>query len=317
MKKIALFLLLIMLVVPFSVNAIGEVVGNYVNTDIVAYINDVPINSYNINGWTGIVAEDLLDYGFDVIWDGDARTLTVGNSYIPTPEYTELNWQGSGKIKTDIEIKKNDKPIGSFAGHIYATDIKTYVAGEEVASYNIGGRTIIYIDELQYFGNVKWYEKERKICYNYVKPWNIDLYKTDYDAETDKSISGFNLKTEKKENGEYQTTGENIDYLDYLKLSYNKKYGMCFGFSIYQRVLFQTDDLHKKLWNVSTEKYDGTVLAENSDLANERMKIYINGEKVKITKVTQGKGNGHSDFYFWFNSDIPKENITSVEVEFK
>ena len=316
MKKFSIILTLLLLVIPFSANAYGEIIGNYVNTDIVAYINEQPINSYNINGWTGIVAEDLTDYGFDVYWDGDARTLTVGHSYIPTPQYTEQNWQGNGTVKTNIEIKNNIKPIGSFAGYIYSTDIKTYVAGEEVTAFNIGGRTIIYIDELQYFGSVKWYEKERKICYNYVSPWNIDLYKTDYSAETKENIDGFSLKTEKGENGEYKTRGENLDYLDYLKLSYNKKDGMYFGFSIYQRVLFQTDELYQKLWNISTEAYDGTMLLDSADLANEQMKIKINGTPVLITKVTQGKGNGHSDFYFWLDSTLEKEQITSFEVEF-
>jgi len=299
-----------------GISAYAQIIGSYVNTDIVAYINDMPIKSYNINGWTGIVAEDLRDYGFDVNWSQEERTLSVGRYYIPTPTYTEENWQGNGEITSTFVAEKNTKPIGSFAGNIYATDIKTYVAGDEVTAFNIGGRTIIYIDDLSRFGNVVWYENERKICYNYVEPWNIDLYEVNYEADTSENINSFSLNMTKDSNGEYVTIGENLDYLTYPKLSYNKKEGMCFGFSLYQRVLFQTDELNKLLWNVTTTRYDGEILAENADLANEYMKISVNGEPVTITSVTQGKGSGHSDFYFWFDCSIPKEEITSVTVDF-
>ena len=49
-------------------------------TDIRTYINDVEITSYNIKGNTAVVVEDLASYGFDVSWDGDARTLKVVRS---------------------------------------------------------------------------------------------------------------------------------------------------------------------------------------------------------------------------------------------
>lgn len=312
-------LLMISMAVISPVAAQGEIVGSYVYTDIVAYINGYPINSYNINGWTGIVAEDLVNYGFDVYWQPEERTLSVGNSYIPTPggTETELNWQGSGEVTSTFTPENNMKPIGSFAGNIYATDIKTYVSGDEVTSFNIGGRTIIYIDELFRFGDVVWHENERKICYDYVAPWNINLYQTNNEAVTDEVIYSFSLEMTKNENGEYVTTGENLDYLDYLRLSYNKKDGMYLGFSIYQRVLFQTTELSQMLWNASTVKYDGTILAENADYANEHMKISINGEPVVIKKVTQGKGNGHEDFYFWFDCGFKKDDITSVSVSFQ
>jgi len=191
------------------------------------------------------------------------------------------------------------------------------VAGDEVTAFNIGGRTVIYIDELVRFGDVVWHEAERKICYDYVAPWSIDLYKVNHDADTTKEISSFSLDMVKTENGEYLTTGENLDYLDYLRLSFNKKDGMYLGFSVYQRVLFQTEEIYNLLWDVSTVRYDGEMLSENANLANEHMKILINGEPVTITKVTQGKGSGHTDFYFWFDCDVKKEDITSVSVNFK
>ena len=317
MKKIFALFILMLTVFTAAYAAPGDIAGSYVHTDIVAYINGVSINSYNINGWTGIVAEELADYGFDVYWNGEERTLSVGRHYIQNPENWPVNWQGDGEVTAGGNLQKNTKPVGSFAGYIYSTDIKTYVSGEEVTAFNIGGRTIIYIDELIRFGNVVWYETERKICYDYVEPWSIDLYEVNYEADTSEKISSFSLNMVKDENGEYITTGENLDYLTYPRLSYNKKEGLCFGFSIYQRVLFETEELSKLLWQVSTVKYDGEALADSAVLANEHMKISVNGEPVTITKVTQGKGNGHSDFYFWFDGDVKKDEISSVSVEFK
>ena len=121
----------------------------------------------------------------------------------------------------------------------------------------------------------------------------------------------------KGDDGHYVTDGENLDYLDYLKLSYSPENGMCFSFSIYQRVLFQTEDLLTRLLEVCNENYDGTIISETTDLANKRLKILINGETVSVSKVTRGKGNGHSDFYFWLNCFDTKENIDSVAVVFE
>lgn len=297
-----------------GVSAQGKIIGSYVNTDIIAYINGAPIKSYNINGYTGIIAEDLRDYAFDVIWSEEERTLRIGNAFFPTPTYHEQNLQGGGKITSTFKPEVNSKPIGSFAGNIYSTNIKTYVANEEVKAFNIGGRTIIFIDDLCRFGNVVWHETERKICYDYVEPWNIYLYERDVNASTEENINSFSLDMYKDENGKFVTEGKNLDYLDYLKLSYNKRDGMCFGFSIYQRVLFQTEELHNLLWKVSTIQYDNTVLAENATLANSHIKILINGENIAITKVTQGKGSGHSDFYFWLDSNISKDDINTLSI---
>lgn len=298
------------------VYALGEIVGAYVYTDIVAYINGRPVRSYNIDGWTGIVAEDLRNFGFDVYWNADERTLEVGNSYFYSPENWEQDMEGYGEVNRDYFFETNSKPVGTFAGNIYNTDIKTFVAGDEVKAFNIGGQTIIYIDELIRFGDVVWNEEERKICYDYVKPWSIELYEINYEADTSKNINSFSLNTVKGEN-EYITTGENLNYIDYLRLYYNKKDGMSLGFSIYQRVLFQTEELHNLLWDISTVRYDGEILREDLEIANKHMKILINGEPVVINKVTQGKGSGHTDFYFHFDKDMKKEDINSVSVTFR
>lgn len=82
---------------PASAAGTGQVVDWALYTDITAQINGHPLRSYNVNGSTAVVAEDLQGYGFQVLWDGEARTLSVeramdgaGSPALPVswPDYT-------------------------------------------------------------------------------------------------------------------------------------------------------------------------------------------------------------------------------------
>ena len=269
------------------------------HTDIVAYINDAPIRSFNIDGFTGIVAEDLLQYGFGVKYDDSIRTLEV--------------YRLNNKITSTYTPEELTAPVGAKKAKIYDTDIKTYVDGNLVQSFNIDGETIIFIDELLCYGRVIWYPDERKICYNYVDSWSIDLHEINRESDLSQPINSFTLNWQKTPDG-YVSEGENLDYLDYLRLYCDWQEGIKIGFSLYQRVLFQTEELNNLLRETVTVRYDGELLAENADKANEHIKIYINGEEQKITKVSQGKGNGHTDYYFHLDTNIAQEDITRITV---
>ncbi|NDO45335.1 hypothetical protein [Clostridium sp. MD294] len=210
----------------------GDIVGKAVNTDIVAYINGLPIRSYNINGYTGIVAEDLEKYGFDVWYSDSERTLRI-----------EYDIASPNEITADYIPSKNTKAIGSFAANIYETDIitrliygadrdeKSYNTGSrvilevlsltdeesiDVNAYNIGGQTIILMDDLEYYGDVTWYPEERKICFDYVSPptstsWSLKV-KENYDEDISKDISDFVIEFKKNENDGFDITEKNIQY---------------------------------------------------------------------------------------------------------
>ena len=65
MKKTIIYLLLLSLFLTFSVAcAENDVVGQIYSTDILTFVNHKPINGYNIDGRTVVIAEDLNDYGF-------------------------------------------------------------------------------------------------------------------------------------------------------------------------------------------------------------------------------------------------------------
>lgn len=58
----------------------GNIAGQYYETDIVTTLNGRGIESYNIGGRTMICAEAMREFGYDVIWDGDARTLEISRT---------------------------------------------------------------------------------------------------------------------------------------------------------------------------------------------------------------------------------------------
>ena len=297
-KKIIFIFILLLTLVSSTFNVFGstEIIGKVLNTDIVAYINGFHIKSYNIEGYTGSVAEDLLDYGFDVTYNDEFRTLSI-RQYIEDKEIT-ANYNPEKNIT---------KPIGSFSSNVYSTDITTKIYGDIVKSYNIGGKTIILIDSLSIFGDIKWYPKERKICFDYVPNWSLNI-ENDYNKDTSKNISNFILEIKRNLSGGFDINGQNNHYLTYVEFNWNKIEGLYFKFSIYGNVNIQTTELLEKLNNI----------ANNNNLANDYISININDECTFINNVKVGGGNGHIDYYFYLDTEISNlDEIQSIRIECK
>lgn len=127
----------------------GDVAGIARYSDIVAYINNRPIASYNVNGYTVIVAEELVHYGFLVEWNEADRSLWITRD--PAAETIE-GMSGVCKYSRHDGLKYTD---------ILETDIRTYVNGNQVTGFNIGGYTMIYLNSLTSVGVVKWNAEER------------------------------------------------------------------------------------------------------------------------------------------------------------
>lgn len=135
----------------YNVKAInvGDKLGDVLNTDIKVYINNIQIAGYNINGWTYIVAEDLCPYGFNVIWNGRARSLSITMG-------AEI-----GSIK---KISNDTSQVGTAQFSYVYTDIIVNINGKTVKSYNIQGYTVIRIDDLaNEFGNIVWDSTKKEI----------------------------------------------------------------------------------------------------------------------------------------------------------
>ncbi len=181
MKRVIDFILCLVLVLTGAVlpsaAAIGTVVGHTLHTDIVAQINGHALRSYNVNGNTAVVAEDLKGYGFGVYWDGQNRLLEVKRAADKTggpvkpqqwAQYTPAGAQGV---------------IGTRARDIYETDIVTTVAGQLVQSFNVGGETLIWFDDLAPFGTVRWDRDARIISLELGDPLQIAVDKLTRDLE--------------------------------------------------------------------------------------------------------------------------------------
>lgn len=111
----------------------GDIIGNIYSTDIVAYIDGMAIPSYNIGGKTVVSEFDLVRYGFSVEWHEDTRGLVIQSEAKPT-QAPDAN----------ISI---DTP-GIITGNIYYTDIVVWLNGNMIDAYNIGGQTMIALEDM-------------------------------------------------------------------------------------------------------------------------------------------------------------------------
>lgn len=153
-RYLALLVTIVLLTAQTAVvcAAIGDVYTYTKYTDINAYINNYVVPSYNIEGYTGVVAEDLRYYGFDVVWSEAERTLRITRN-------STVN-----EIKTYLQpTQTSPLNLGKNAYSVLITDIRTFINDTEVASYNIGGKTVIRFDSLAAFGEINWDESARKI----------------------------------------------------------------------------------------------------------------------------------------------------------
>jgi len=146
---LALAMLLGMFNLPVSAAKVGDPLGDVLYSDITAYINGSAIPTSIKSGTTMVVVEDLANYGFDVSWDGKAKSLRV-----------ELN---AGKKVTPLKVEKNTKPVGTFKCKYVYTDIKTYLSGQLVESFAINGVTLIDFELLAKYGSLAWDGKARTI----------------------------------------------------------------------------------------------------------------------------------------------------------
>ena len=152
MKKIfVLVLTLVMLVSGMSVVSearVGDVIGSALHTDIVVYINNYSIPSYAVNGQSVVVAEDLRNFGFDVVWNEYARSLSISRN----SDYNVY----------PMHVDKSHG-VGEWYTSILATDISVWAGGRRLTSYAMNGYTMIPAEELTMFGSVTWVPEERAL----------------------------------------------------------------------------------------------------------------------------------------------------------
>lgn len=144
---------------------VGDVAGDVYSTDIVAYVDDMPIRSYNIGGKTAIPIEDLRSYGFDVEWDPETLRL-----------YININKKPS-EIPSFVPQRQT---AGNIVGHTYYTNIRSYFEEiemidfqtKEPKTFNIGGTTCAVIEDIAVMQGSSGIETPIYSSYGMTYTWN-------------------------------------------------------------------------------------------------------------------------------------------------
>ena len=185
MKKKSCILLISLALMANTVNVYAyqpKIIGSVLSTDIIAYIDKKPIRSYNYSNSTYVLAKDLRDYGFEVTWNNDTRTVNITLPENRTvKEFSEDEKQA---------LEKRD-PVGIKRYDVYQTDIQTLFDGEPVtstdapAAINVDGKTLILFSSLgNHFGRTEWSEQYRiSNIYTDGGQLPLETYTTDFGME--------------------------------------------------------------------------------------------------------------------------------------
>ncbi|MCZ8516248.1 hypothetical protein O9H85_28410 [Paenibacillus filicis] len=134
--------------------AVRTVIGSVLSTDIRAFVNGEAIRSMNIGGNTAIVVEDLRSYGFDVSWDPPERRVDI---------YPNPGKKIQPAYTSDVS---GNHAQGNKIADVLATDIRTVALGKEIPSFNIGGKTAVFLQDLApLLGRLEWNGETRTVSF--------------------------------------------------------------------------------------------------------------------------------------------------------
>lgn len=304
MKKILFVPILLLSLILSGFTAYGATpIANAVTTDIVASINGATIPCYNFFGQVTIFAEDLADYGFDVSYSHDGRELYItydDNFHTPvTATYTP----------------PQNRPIGRLAYKVYPSNVTAMVDGNKMSSFSADGKTLIYFKALEPYGDVVWNAENRTASFTSVALWKYIL--PDSHKDISASISDFSLTLTKNPSGSFDVSEKNMQYLTAPTLTGGRTPYTKFEFSLYMDVGEQTDEVSTLLYKMLNADLDKWITNDTA-LANEHMKVTINGEPVPVTWVSRSAGNGHSDYAFILGKKVKTlDDLQSISITFQ
>ena len=119
-------------------------------SNIRTFINGCEIPTFEYSGTIGIIAEDLVAYGFDVTWNGSSRSLKIVNNPdktitpIPMDYYRSIGIGNKFCEATTSNISVFLNPQGTYT---------TYYPSKK---YNANGYTFISVDDLSNYGEFIW-----------------------------------------------------------------------------------------------------------------------------------------------------------------
>jgi len=285
------------------------------HSDVKTYLNDYPIRAYNFNSKMVIVAEDLKNYGYNVIWNADERTLVIsGMTYdresFPMPYTHEDN------ISKDI--------IGTIAYEVLPTDIKTYYDDKLLESFNINGRTAIYIEEFaEKTGYIKskWNETDRTLdvsCAVFVQyeGWLYD-FRPDESVEFIADDSGFTLEFANITN-DSETNFELINHTGSYKPFWITLSAHDISFDSTYSEEEESNPLQGILYSFANIRYFERIekdTLERREKLSEYLKIYINDDLI-TGEISYQQGNNSFYSRFIFDKPYSIDEIETIKIEF-
>ena len=155
-------------------------------SEIRAFIDYTPIESYIINGYTYISVDDLTNYGFDVTFDSSTMSLNVTRKKFAYPIYTKEQWKNSLLMKVSAPVSDSS--------------VFVYLDGEKTDSFYADGKTLIMIDALHKYGTFEWN--------NYSKEISITIFQDELQKEFDSAPDKVEINIQPRE-----YTNENSHYI--------------------------------------------------------------------------------------------------------
>lgn len=131
-------------------------------SDAKMYINgnEIPVFTCNKLGGIYVIAEDLSNYGFDVVWDGAAYTLSVVKNTAKPVNPLDMSYYRAIGNGTNLFKVNDSNPVKVIFKNQW------YDIGYSPASYSCGGYMLISIDELKAFSDTwNWDSNSKSMSY--------------------------------------------------------------------------------------------------------------------------------------------------------
>ncbi|MCT4583811.1 MAG: hypothetical protein N4A54_02705 [Peptostreptococcaceae bacterium] len=142
--------------------------------------------------------------------------------------------------------------IGDVIGEINYSDIKTFVKNKEVESFNINGKTAIYVEDLKEILNVSYDDKKRIVNINDKKLLEVNDIGPFQHLKFDAPIYEYNITNQNEFNIKGSIIDEKIDESFKLKIEYKNERN-------------QFDLIEEK-----TVNYDGMTFDYNISIGNKK-----------------------------------------------